>query len=242
MADEPKAGTPEGAVADGGNAGTTPAPVDGGLMDGLTPNQKALFLAQEQKAAEANRVLDENRNLRAQLEAAQQARYGAVQANPLADLVGELQQQSQFDVNSRAALFALSAQAANAAENWLTGEMFKAKVPAEKWDTVAGLVRQGNYQRSVKDALALASGSDVPDLQRQLEAERKRVADLEKALNSRTVGGGGSPNGNPATTTPAAVGGGGEAQEMTPQEYNAIISRGGPEAIALRDKGVRFRR
>ena len=53
-------------------------------MDGLTPNQKALFLAQEQKAAEANRVLDENRNLRVQLEAAQQARYGAVQANPLA--------------------------------------------------------------------------------------------------------------------------------------------------------------
>ena len=36
-------------------------------MDGLTPNQRALFLAQEQKAAEANRVLDENRNLRVQL-------------------------------------------------------------------------------------------------------------------------------------------------------------------------------
>ena len=200
-------------------------------MDGLTPNQKALFLAQEQKAAEANRVLDENRNLRAQLEAAQQARYGAVQANPLADLVGELQQQSQFDVNSRAALFALSAQAANAAENWLTSEMVKAKVPAEKWDAVADLVRQSGYKRPVRDALALSSGTDVPDLQRQLEAERQRTAALQKALDGRTSGG--SPAGNPATTTPAAVAAD-ESPEVTLEEYQKLPKE-------LRDK-ARIRR
>ena len=201
-------------------------------MDGLTPNQKALFLAQEQKAAEANRVLDENRNLRAQLEAAQQARYGAVQANPLADLVGELQQQSQFDVNSRAALFALSAQAANAAENWLTSEMVKAKVPAEKWDAVADLVRQSGYKRPVRDALALSSGTDVPDLQRQLEAERQRVAALQKALDGRTAAGG-NPPGNPALTTPAAVAAD-MSEPVTMEEYQKLPKE-------LRDK-ARIRR
>jgi len=119
--------------------------------------------------------------------------------------------------------------------------MTRAGVPAARQDIVAGLVRQSGYRMSVEQADQLARGAEVPDLARQLEAEKRRVADLEKALNARTVGGGSSPSGNPATTTPAAVGGG-DVEEMSPQDYNAIIARGGPEAIALRDKGVRFRR
>ena len=222
MADEPKAGTPEGAVADGAQSpGTTPAPTDGGLMAGLTDNQRALFLAQEQKAAEGNKALSRVQELEARLAAIQQQQYVQQQAhNPLAEMVGELQQQAQYDVNAKGTLFALSAQAANAAENWLTGEMVKAKVPAEKWDTVAALVRQGNYQRPVKDALALASGSDVPDLQRQLEAERQKNVALEKALNERTVGSNGS-RGNPATTTPAAASVEG-VLEVTPEQYGQL--------------------
>ena len=190
-------------------------------MAGLTDNQRALFLAQEQKAAEGNKALARVQELEHRLSQIQQQQYASTQqANPVAEMVGELQQSAQFDINSKAALFAISAQAANAAENWLTGEMVKAKVPAEKWDAVAGLVRQGNYQRSVKEALALASGSDVPDLQRQLEAERQRVADLQKALDARTVGSNGS-RGNPATTTPAAASVEG-VLEVTPEQYGQL--------------------
>ena len=207
-------------------------------MDGLTPDQKALFLAQEQKAADGNRALSRVQELEARLAAVQNQQYSQQQANPMAEMVAELQQQAPYDVNARASLAALTLQAAQQAEIETLRAMTRAGVPAARQDIVAGLVRQSGYRMSVEQADQLARGAEVPDLARQLEAERQRSAALQKALDGRTVGSG-APQGSPTATTPASAGAG-SAPEMTAEEYAAALSRGGPEAMALRDKGVRI--
>lgn len=210
MADPTEAGTPQATPPVSESAGTGAVAADGSESAGK-PVDHALAMAWKAKAERVNELEQRLANV-------QQQQY-AQQPNPLVDTVAELQQTQAFDANSRGTLFALAAQATNAAENWLTGEMVKARVPAEKWDAVAGLVRQSKYQTSVAQAMAFVSGSEVPDLQRQLEAERTRSAALQKALDGQTVGKG--AQGNPAQTTPAAANAG-DALSVTLEEYRNL--------------------
>ena len=221
MADPIEAGTPQATPTGSESAGTVgQVGADGSESTGK-PVDPALAMAWKAKAEKFNDVEGENRDLRARLAAAQQYQYGQVQPNPMAEMVTELQQNAQFDVNARASLATLTLQATQAAENKLTREMVRHRVPEQSWDIVEGLVRQSGYQMPVEAAIQLARGREVPDLAKQLAAERERSAALQKALDGRTVGGGASPNGNPATTTPAAVGGE-ESPLVTMEEYQKL--------------------
>lgn len=240
MADPEKAGTPEATPPVSESAGTGAQAPDGSESAGK-PVDPALAMAWKAKAERVNEAEARLREAEAKLAAAQQAQYAQAQAaDPMAQMVQSLRERAQYGDNDAATQLALMTMTATQqAENMLTAEMVKASVPADKWDTVAALVRQSNYRTSVQQALVLARGSEVPVLSNELEAKNKRIAELEKALNARTVGGGGP--GNPASTPPAAASVG-DAPEMTPEDYYAALARGGPEAIALRDKGVRFKR
>lgn len=240
MADPNEAGTQQAQPPVSESAGTGGTAADGSEAAGK-PVDPALAMAWKAKAERVNEAERRLAEAEARLAAAQQAQYAQAQAaDPMAQMVAEYRERAAYgDKDAQGWLTAMTLTATQQAENQLTNEMVKGGIPSDKWDVVQGLVRQSGYRMSVAQALQLARGSEVPDLAKQLEAERKKTADLEKALNARTVGGG-SP-GNPATTTPAAMSVG-DVPEMTPEEYAAALARGGPEAIALRDKGVRFKR
>lgn len=241
MAEPEKAGTPEAATPVSENAGTGAQATDGSESAGK-PVDPALAMAWKAKAERVNEVEQRLRDAEARLAAAQQAQYAQAQAaDPMAQMVNALRERAQFgDTDAAAQLSILTLTATQQAENQLTNEMVKGGIPADKWDVVQGLVRQSGYRMSVGQALQLARGSEVPDLAKQLEAERQKNAALEKVLSGRTVSNG--SGGNPATTTPAAMSAG-DVPEMTPDEYiNALKTLPPAEAQALRDKGVRFKR
>ena len=67
-----------------------------------------------------------------------------------------------------------------------------------------------------------------------LKAREQELAALKAQMN------GSAPKVN-LSTPPAPVGDSGPV-EMDPAEYAEVMRRGGPEALALRDRGVKFRR
>lgn len=247
MADPNEAGTLSPKPTGSENAGTVGGGSDGSEQSGR-PVDPGLLKAWELKTAAENVNKIEERAKTAEQRAADaEARLNALMAqqyaqagqDPFTELVTELRQTSPYDVNSRGTLAALTLQATNAAELNAMQQMMKLRIPPERQDAVLGLIRQSGYRVSVEEADMRARGAEVPSLERQLEAERKKREELERVLNARTVNGSGG--GNPATTTPAAMSGN-DVPEMTPEEYSAALARGGPEALALRDKGVRFKR
>ena len=217
MADPNEAGTPPTETPGSESAGTGVQAADGSESSGK-PVDPALAMAWKAKAEEGNRALQRVADLEARLASIQQVQYAQqVQADPMSQMVQGLRERAQYgDADAASQLAILTMTAQQAAETNLTNEMVKAGVPADKWDVVSGLVRQSGYRTPVAMALQLARGSEVPDLAKQLDAERQRNAALEKALNSRTVGG--SQGGNPTATTPAAVSAGG-TMEVSPDEY-----------------------
>lgn len=241
MAEPEKAGTPGAETPVSESAGTGAQAPDGSESAGK-PVDPALAMAWKSKAERVNEVEAKLREAEARLAAAQQVQYAQqAQTDPMAQLVQQLRERAAYgDVDAQAQLATLTMSATQQAETMLVGEMVKAGIPAARWDTVQGLVRQSNYRMSVVQADQLARGSEVPDLAKQLEAERKRREELERVLQQRTVNG--ATPGNPATTTPAAMSAG-DVPEMTPDEYVAALKTLPPaEAQALRDKGVRFKR
>lgn len=240
MAEPNEAGTPPTETPGSESAGTGATAADGSEQAGK-PVDPALAMAWKAKAERVNEVERRLAEAEAKLEAQRQAQYAQqAQADPMAQMVQQLRERAQYgDTDAQSQLALMTMTATQQAEGLLMKEMVKRGIPADKWDAVEGLVRQSGYRMSVDHALTLARGSEVPDLAKQLEAERKKREELERVLNQRTVGGG-SP-GNPATTTPAAMSAS-DVPEMTVEEYTATLQRGGPEALALRDKGVRFKR
>lgn len=240
MADPEKAGTPPTETPVSESAGTGVQAVDGSESQGK-PVDPALAMAWKAKAERVNEAERRLAEAEARLAAAQQVQYGQAQPDPMAQMVQQLRERAQYgDSDAATQLSLLTLTATQQAENQLTNEMVKGGITADKWDVVQGLVRQSGYRMSVGQALQLARGSEVPDLAKQLEAERNKNAELQKALNGRTVGNGSAPI--PSSTTPAAVSGG-DVPEMTHEEYNRLISTlPEAEAKALRDKGVRFKR
>lgn len=240
MAELEKAGTPPTEPVVSESAGTTGQAGDDSERQ-VKPVDPALAMEWKSKAERVNEVERRLAEAEARLAAAQQAQYAQqAQADPMAQMVQQLRERAQYgDTDAASQLATMTLVATQQAENQLTKEMYKRGVPSDLWDTVEGLVRQSGYRMGVDAAIQLARGREVPDLAKQLEAERKRREELERVLQQRTVGN--STPGNPATTTPAAMSAS-DVPEMTPEEYVAALARGGPEAIALRDKGVRFKR
>jgi hypothetical protein len=214
VADPIEAGTPQATPPVSESAGTGGQVADGSESAGK-PIDHALAMAWKAKAEEGNKALARVQELEQRIAAAQQQQFA--QANPLAEMVAELQQQAPYDVNARASLAALTMQATQQAEMDVFRAMSRSGIPAARQDTVAALVRQSGYRMSVEQADMLARGPEASDLAKQLEAERQKRMELEKVLNARTVGGG-SNGGNPATTTPAAAGAGG-ALEVPFEEW-----------------------
>jgi len=240
VAEPNEAGTPQAETPVSESAGTGAQAADGSEQTGK-PVDPALAMAWKAKAERVNDVERRLAEAEARLAAAQQVQYAQqAQADPTAQMVQQLRERAQYgDTDAIAQLSIMTLTATQQAENMLTKELVKRQVPSDLWDTVEGLVRQSGYRMPVEQAVQLARGREVPDLAKQLEAERKRREELERVLNARTVGN--PTGGNPAATTPAAMSAS-DVPEMTPEEYVAALARGGPEAVALRDKGVRFKR
>lgn len=231
MADPIEAGTPPTETPGSESAGTGAQAVDGSESQGK-PIDPALAMAWKAKAEKYNELEDRVRNAEARLAYAQNQQFAAQQqANPLQEMVAELQQAAPYDVNARASLAALTIQATQQAETDVLRAMMRQGIPPARQDAVAGIIRNSGYRVSVEQADQMARGSEVPDLAKQLEAERARSAALEKALSGRTVGGG--TQGNPASTVPAAASAG-DNLEVTMDEYLKLPKE-------LRDK-ARIRR
>jgi len=244
VADPNEAGTPATTPVVSESAGTTGTVVQDGSESQGTPVDPALlevwkpkvegFNAAVRKAEEASQRAAE---LQARLDALERQTYQT--QNPLAGTIQTLAEQAQFgDATAQASLMALQFAAAQQNENNLTKAMVRAGVPQGLWDDVETLVRQSGYRMSVEDAVARARGREVPVLNDQLKAKDERIRQLEAALKGQ------SPNGTQKvslSTTPAPVGdvtGG----EMTLEEYQSVMRRGGPEADALRNGNVRIKR
>lgn len=228
MAEPEKAGTPPTETPVSESAGTGAQAADGSEQTGK-PVDPALAMAWKEKAERYNEVERKYNEAMAQIEAARQMQYAQQQqADPMAQMIAQLREEAPYDPKAQAQLSILAMTATQQAELVLNDEMYKAQIPADKWDTVKGLVRQSGYRMSVSNALQLARGSEVPDLAKQLEAERARVAALEKALNGQTVAA--NKPGNPATVVPAAANAG-DVVSVTLEEYMALPKE-------LRDKAT----
>ena len=237
MVDPSTTGTPPEAVADGGNAGTTTAPADGGLMAGLTPDQKALFQAQEKKAADGNVALERARAAEDRVAALEQQFFQQT-ADPVTQRVLDLNQRAVLgDVEAQGELQTMMVQATQQKELELNDAMIEAQVPHGLWKVVKANIRQSGYRLDVPAALVQARGTTEGPAQQErlrvLEEENRR---LRETIDGRTVGGA-----KPNTSTPAAPDAGEGPVEMEHGDYLAALARGGAEATALLKRGVKIR-
>lgn len=206
-------------------------PIDAGLAEAwkLKTEVERVNRLEAERAEQARRIAElESRLYQAQ-----------APVNPLAQTVQNLAERAQFgDQDAAAVLSALNVSAAQQAESNVLEEMILHDVPKKHWNTVKGLVRQSGYRMGVPQALQLAQGTEAPALNEQLRQKDEELARLRAQLDGRTVG-----NGQPkvSLSTPSAPAGDSGAGEMDAEEYSAIMRRGGPEAIALRDRGVRIK-
>lgn len=236
MADTEKAGTPTpnatgtesgGTVAAGADGSESAAkPVDAGLLEAWKPKVEGYNKAVEERNAAYQRMAE----LEARLAQAQ------APANPLQTTFQNLQERAAYgDQDAMAMLQMATLTAAQQAELNLTQQMLVSDVAPRLRNAAANLVRQSGYRMGFEQAAKLVQGEEVPDLQAQLAQRDKELAALKAQL-----GGSGVPKVN-LSTVPAPVGDSGPV-EMEPEEYAAIMRRGGAEALALRDRGVKFRR
>lgn len=235
MADTEKAGTPTPTTPVSENAGTgaggadgsesAAKPVDAGLLEAWKPKVEGYNRAVEERNAAYQRMAE----LEARLAQTQQA------ANPLAQTFQNLQERAAYgDADAVAMLQMATMTAAQQAELNLTQQMLASDVAPKNRNAAANLVRQSGYRMSFDQAAKLVQGEEVPDLQAKLAQREQELAALKAQMS------GGAPKVN-LSTVPAPVGDSGP-EEMDPDEYAAVMRRGGAEAIALRDRGVKFRR
>lgn len=238
MAEPNEAGTPPTVTPVSENAGTgakavdgsesAAKPIDAGLLEAWKPKVEGYNQAVAERDAAKQRIAD------------LEARLYQTQApvNPMAATIAQLQEEAAWNPSAAASLQVLTIAAAQQAENGLLNEAVRSDVPKKYWDGAMQLVRQSGYRMSFGQAAQLAQGVEAPVLHEQLSAKDEEIRRLREALDGKTVG---STNGKVnLSTTPAPVADGGTL-EMDPDEYAAIMQRGGADAIALRDRGVRFR-
>lgn len=239
MAEPEKAGTPPTEAPGSESAGTGAQAVDDSEQNGK-PVDPALAMTWKQKAERVNEVERRLAEAQAQLEAYQRQQYQQQAASdPMAAMLNELRQQAAYDPDKARELALWTVNATQQAELQAERALNRLGLTGQVRDMALQIHQQSGYRTPMEQCAQMARGQEVPDLAKQLEAERKRVQELEKVLNQRTVGG--SSASIPSSTTPAAVSGD-EVPEMTAEQYAAALARGGPEAIALRDKGVRIKR
>lgn len=237
MADTEKAGTPTpnatgtesgGTVAAGADGSESAAkPVDAGLQEAWRLKTEVERVNKLEK--ERNDAYDRIADLERRFMATQQP------ANPLATTFQNLQERAAYgDADAVAMLQMATMTAAQQAELNLTQQMLASDVAPRLRNAAANLVRQSGYRMSFDQAAKLVQGEEVPDLQAKLAQREQELAALKAQMN------GNAPKVN-LSTVPAPVGDSGVV-EMDPAEYAAIMQRGGPEAFALREKGVKFRR
>lgn len=227
---DPKAtGTESGGTVAAGQDGSEGAakPVDAGLQEAW--KLKTEVERVNRLEAERNAANERIARLESQLMQTQQA------ANPLAQTFQNLHERAAFgDADAVAMLQMATMTAAQQAELNLTQQMLASDVAPRLRNAAANLVRQSGYRMSFEQAAKLVQGEEVPDLQAKLAQREQELAALKAQMS------GGAPKVN-LSTVPAPVGDSGPV-EMDPDEYAAIMRRGGAEAVALRDRGVKFRR
>jgi len=220
-------------VGAGNGSESAAKPIDAGL-------QEAWRLKTE--VERVNKLEQENRE-RAQRIADLEARLYQTQmpVNPMAATIAQLQEEATWNPSAAASLQVLTIAAAQQAENNLLAEAVRSDVPKKYWNDAMQLVRQSGYRMSFGQAAQLAQGVEAPVLHEQLSAKDEEIRRLREALDGKTVGSNGAARPVSLATSPAPVGDSGPV-EMDPEEYAAIMRRGGAEALALRDRGVKFRR
>ena len=240
MAGTNEAGTPPTVAPVSENAGTgvkavdgsesAAKPIDAGLLEAWKPKVEGYNQAVAERDAAKQRIAD------------LEARLYQTQApvNPMAQTIAQLQEEASWNPSAAASLQVLTIAAAQQAENGLLNEAVRSDVPKKYWDGAMQLVRQSGYRMSFGQAAQLAQGVEAPVLHEQLSAKDEEIRRLREALDGKTVGSNGAARPVSLATSPAPVGDSGQL-EMDPEEYAAIMQRGGADAIALRDKGVRFR-
>ena len=240
MAEPNEAGTSPAAAPVSENAGTgvsagngsesAAKPIDAGLLEAWKPKVEGYNQAVAERDAAKQRIAD------------LEARLYQTQApvNPMAQTIAQLQEEASWNPSAAASLQVLTIAAAQQAENGLLNEAVRSDVPKKYWDGAMQLVRQSGYRMSFGQAAQLAQGVEAPVLHEQLSAKDEEIRRLREALDGKTVGSNGAARPVSLATSPAPVGDSGQL-EMDPEEYAAIMQRGGADAIALRDKGVRFR-
>lgn len=239
MAEPNEAGTPPVGTPVSENAGTgvkavdgsesVAKPIDAGLLEAWKPKVEGYNQAVAERDAAKQRIAD------------LEARLYQTQApvNPMAQTIAQLQEEASWNPSAAASLQVLTIAAAQQAENNLLSAAVQSDVPKKYWDGAMQLVRQSGYRMSFGQAAQLAQGVEAPVLHEQLSAKDEEIRRLREALDGKTVGSNGSSRPVSLATAPAPVGVSG-AEEMDADEYAAIIRRGGPEAIALRDRGVKL--
>ena len=241
MAGTNEAGTPPTEAPVSENAGTgvkavdgsesAAKPIDAGLLEAWKPKVEGYNQAVAERDAAKQRIAD------------LEARLYQTQApvNPMAQTIAQLQEEASWNPSAAASLQVLGIAAAQQAENGLLNEAVRSDVPKKYWDGAMQLVRQSGYRMSFGQAAQLAQGVEAPVLHEQLSAKDEEIRRLREALDGKTVGSNGAARPVSLATSPAPVGDSGPV-EMDPDEYAAIMRRGGAEALALRDRGVKLRR
>ena len=233
MSGDPKAGTPDPAQQTANNAGTAAAGQDGGELSGAAPKpvDPALAMVWKQKAEDFNKVEKELAEARAALEQARQFQQ-AQQQQPTDAAQAAYQRVYQDavagDPYAQVQLMNLQASQQNAVMSQVAIDL--ATVPDNLRETVRDLVAQSGWRMSVSDARRQA---EEMSRGKQYDSIAARLAALEqenKALKAsqeaarRTVS---------TSVVPAAAPEPG-SYDLTGSEYRATLSRGGPEALALK--------
>ena len=240
MSDLIDGGTPKAEQPDTALSGGTPAEASGGTETaGLTEDQKNLLEAWKSKAAEGNEAKKRLRELEERLAAAERAQYGqAQQMDPTMQAIAndmQLAALGDAEAQSRVALWKTTIQQAQ--ELRLQDELDALGVDVKDRAKVKGLIRKSGFQIGVQEALNNLKGEQADSLAEQNRKQAEEIARLKAALEGRSVR---ATNGNPAATGPSAPAAA-ESPEMDAEEYNAVLRRGGPEAIALLNRGVRLK-
>lgn len=231
---DPKSGTPDPNQQTANGAGTAGGGQDGGEAASAKPVDPALAMAWKQKAEDYNRLQDAyeaERKAREQLEQAQAGQYQRMpqQDEQASEVLAKLQRDAAAgDYLAQSTLYTLQATQVTAYQSRLALDL--AVVPEALRETVRNIVEQSGYRVSVaearKQAEDVARGKQYGDLEQRmaaLEAENKRLKEASEA-RGRTVS---------TAVVPAAAPEPGSF-DLAGSEYRAALTRGGPEAIALR--------
>lgn len=232
MSGDPKAGTPDPAQQAANQAGTAVAGQDGGESGAAPkPVDPALAMAWKQKAEDYNKVEKELAEARAMLEQARQFQQ-AQQQQPTDAAQAAYQRVYQDaaagDPYAQVQLMNLQAAQQNSVMAQVAIDL--ATVPDNLRETVRDLVAQSGWRMSVADARRqaeeLSRGKQYDTLSTRiaaLEQENKALKASQEAAR-RTVS---------TSVVPAAAPEPG-SYDLTGSEYRATLSRGGPEALALK--------